>query len=84
MKLTAELALSQVKINSRRSLGAILATSLSTALMTGVMCFVTSGNAMLVNFLGEDYGDYGGAYKTILLIPALIADSTYSSSLPFA
>lgn len=72
MKLTAELALSQVKINSRRSLGAILATSLSTALMTGVMCFVTSGNAMLVNFLGEDYGDYGGAYKTILLIPALI------------
>ncbi|MBO4808907.1 MAG: ABC transporter permease [Lachnospiraceae bacterium] len=72
MKLTAELALSQVKINSRRSLGAILATSLSTALVTGVMCFVTSGNAMLVNFLGEDYGDYGGAYKTILLIPALI------------
>ena len=72
MKLTAELALSQVKTNKRRSMGAIFATALSTALMTGVMCFVTSGNAMLVNFLGEDYGDYGGAYKTILFIPALI------------
>lgn len=72
MKITAKLALSQVRLNRRRTLGAIVAIALSTALMTSVLCFVSSGNAMLVTFLGEDYGEYGAAYKMILLVPALV------------
>lgn len=72
MKITAKLALSQVKQNRHRTLGAIFAIAISTALMTAVSCFVSSGNWMLKNFLGENYGEYGGAYKMMLLIPAII------------
>ena len=75
MKSTAQLALSQVRLNKKRTIGTILATCLSTALLTAVMCFVTSGNKMLTDFMGEDYAGYGGAYKLILLIPALILGS---------
>lgn len=55
MKITAQLALSQVRLNKKRTIGTILATCLSTALLTAVMCFVTSGNKMLTDFMGEDY-----------------------------
>jgi len=72
MKLTAELSLSQVKGNKKRTTGTILATALSTALLTAVMCFVTSGNKMLVDFLGPGYGDYGGTYLALLLVPAIL------------
>lgn len=72
MRITAKLALNQVKRNRYRTLGAICAIILSTALTTAVFCFIVSGNAMLVSFLGEGYGEYGGAYKTLLLIPAII------------
>lgn len=72
MKITAKLALSQVKENRRRTLGAIVAISISTALMTAISCFVSSGNGMLKDFLGENYGTYGGAYKAMLMIPVLI------------
>ena len=41
-----------------------------TALTTCVCSLVASGNVMLVSFLGEDYGMYAGAYKSLLLIPA--------------
>ncbi len=71
MKIAAKLALSQVKLNRHRSIGAISAIVISTALMTAISCFVSSGNAMLLNFLGKGYGDYGEAYKLILLVPAL-------------
>ena len=50
----------------------LLAVVLSASLLTGVINFVTSGNRMLVDFLGEDYGGCGGAYTLMLLIPALI------------
>lgn len=71
MKITSQLALSQIKLNRKRTLGSVFAISLSTALVTAVMCFATSGNRMLTDFLGTDYGNYGGAYSIILAIPAL-------------
>lgn len=72
MKITAKLALSQVKQNRHRTLGTVFAIAISTALMTAVSCFVSSGNWMLQDLLGENYGEYGGAYKMLLLIPAII------------
>lgn len=72
MKITSQLALSQIKLNRKRTRGSILAISLSTSLVTAVMCFVTSGNKMLTDFLGSKYGNYGGAYSMIVVIPAFI------------
>lgn len=72
MKITAQLALSQIKLNRKRTRGSILAISLSTSLVTAVMCFATSGNKMLTDFLGPKYGNYGGAYSMIVAIPAFI------------
>lgn len=72
MKVTAQLALSQIKLNRKRTLGTVFAISLSAALVTAVMCFATSANKMLTNFLGPGYGDYAGAYSFIIAIPALI------------
>ena len=72
MKITAQLALCQIKLNRKRTVGTIFAIALSTALVTAVMCFATSGNKMLTDFLGPGYGDYGGAYASIIAIPALL------------
>ena len=72
MRITAKLALNQIKRNRYRTLGAISAIILSTALTTAVFCFMTSGNTMLVSFLGEGYGEYGGAYQSLLLVPAIV------------
>lgn len=72
MKITAKLAYSQLKINRSRTLWTLTAIALSTALTTAVCSFVASANAMLVDFLGEDYGMYGGSYIVLLLIPAVI------------
>ena len=71
MRITAKLAWNQIKRNRYRTIGAILAIILSTALTTAVFCFVTSANRMLVSFLGAGYGEYGGAYQSLLLIPAV-------------
>ena len=71
MRITAKLALNQIRRNRYRTLGTIAAIMLSTALTTAVACFVTSANEMLLSFLGDGYGEYGGAYQSLLLIPAL-------------
>ncbi len=71
MRITAKLAWNQIKRNRNRTIGAISAILLSTALITAVFCFVTSANTMLVSFLGEGYGEYSGAYQSLLLIPAV-------------
>lgn len=71
MRITAKLALNQVRRNRYRTLGAIVSILLSTALTTAVFCFATSANTMLVTFLGEGYGEYSGAYRSLLLIPAV-------------
>lgn len=70
MRLTAELALDQVKGNRKRTIGTITATALSAALLTAVMCFATSGYKMLENFLGPGLGEYAGAYLMMLAIPS--------------
>ena len=69
MKITAQLALSQMKVNKKRTIAGIFAIALATSLITTVMCFVTSANKMLTDFLGSDYGEYGGAYSLMLAIP---------------
>lgn len=71
MKITAKLARNQIKRNRYRTIGAIMAIVLSTALTTAVFCFATSANGMLVSFFGGGYGEYSGAYTTLLLIPAV-------------
>lgn len=45
--------------------------ALSAALLTAVVNFAASGNAMLAGFLGRDYGIYGSAYTMMLLVPAV-------------
>ena len=72
MKITSQLALNQIKLNKKRTIASILAISLSTALVTAVMCFATSGNKMLTDFLGPGYGDYAGAYSVIIAVPVLL------------
>ena len=72
MKITAQLALSQIKLNKKRTIASIFAIALSTALVTAVMCFATSGNQMLIDFLGPGYGDYAGAYSAIASVPVLL------------
>lgn len=72
MKITSKLALKQVRLNPGRSIGAISAIGISTALLITISCFASSGFAMLQNFLGEDFGDYGGFYSSLIVIPAII------------
>ena len=66
------LALSQIRRNKARTVITMLAIILSSLLLTMTVNFAASGNAMLVYFLGEDYGAYGGAYLLLLLVPAVI------------
>lgn len=70
MNILYSFALSQIKRKKSRTVITASAIALSTALLAAVVNFVASGNAMLAGFLGEDYGLYGGAYLTLLLVPA--------------
>lgn len=70
MRLTAQLAYSQVKANRSRTLWTLLGILLSAALITAVCSFVASGNALFKDLLGERYLDYAGALSTLLMIPA--------------
>lgn len=72
MKITAKLAKNQLKVNRSRTIWTLLAIVMSTALTTAVCSFIASGNAMLKEFLGDQYGEYGGTYLGLLLIPAVI------------
>ena len=72
MRITAKLALSQVRKSKQRSLGAIFAIAMSTALLMTISSFVFCGRVMLQEMLGENYGVYGTSYMAYLLIPALI------------
>ncbi len=71
MKITARLAWNQLRRNRLRTLGAVIAVTLSAALTTAVACFVTSAYGSLLDFFGGDFGDYGAMYKMVLLIPGL-------------
>lgn len=72
MSVLGKLAHSQIRQKKVRTTVTVLAMVLSSAMLTAVVNFVVSGNAMLVGFLGEDYGEYGGAYTLLLLIPAAV------------
>lgn len=72
MNITLSLAVSQLQRKRKRTFASIIAIMLSTALTTAVCGFVVSGNAMLIDLLGEDYGEYGGAYLSMLLVPSII------------
>lgn len=71
MNILVSFAGKQLGRKKGRTVITAAAIALSAALLTAVVNFVTSGRTMLVNFLGEDYGLYGGAYMMILLVPAL-------------
>ncbi|GHU94679.1 hypothetical protein FACS1894208_06190 [Clostridia bacterium] len=70
MKLTAKLAYSQIKINRGRTEWTLLGIVLATTLITAVCSFAASGNALVLDLLGEGYGDSGGTLTALLLIPA--------------
>lgn len=72
MNVLGKLAFSQIRRKKLRTAMAVLAIIFSSLLLTCVVNFAASGNRMLVNFLGEDYGVYGGAYALLLFVPALI------------
>lgn len=75
MKLTAKLAYSQIRINRYRTLWTLIGIILSTAMITAICTFVASGNTLVISFLGEEYGKYGGMLNSLLLIPAGIIGS---------
>lgn len=71
MNILFSFALKQLKRKKGRTVITATAIALSAALLTAVVNFVASGRRMLVDFLGKDYGVYGGAYMMILLVPAV-------------
>ena len=71
MNILCSFALSQLKRKKSRTVITASAIALSAALLSAVVNFVASGNAMLSGFLGEDYGLYGSAYFMLLLVPAV-------------
>ena len=71
MNILCSFALSQIKRKKSRTAITASAITLSAALLTAVVNFVASGEAMLAGFLGKDYGVYGNAYTMLLLVPAL-------------
>ena len=67
MKLTTRLALSQLKINRRRTAWTLIGIIVSVAMLTAVYGFALSGRDMMLNLLSfetyeitgyEDRGDY--------------------------
>lgn len=72
MNVLGKLALSQIRRKKARTVITVLAVVLSSSLLTAVVNFAASGHAMLVDFLGEDYGVYGGAYAVLLIVPAIV------------
>lgn len=71
MNILFSFALKQLKRKKGRTVITATAIALSAALLTAVVNFVASGRRMLVDFLGKDYGVYGGAYIMLLLVPAV-------------
>lgn len=70
MNILCSFAFHQLKRKKSRTIITAAAIALSAALLTAVVNFTASGNTMLLNFLGGDYGLYGNAYAFVLLIPA--------------
>ena len=71
MKLTAKLALSQIKTNRNRSAMTLLGIGLSSAMLTAVWGFVASAKATIDKALGYDYGNADYNF-TLLAIGAVL------------
>lgn len=72
MKITVRLAYNQLKINRTRTIWTLIGIVLSTALITAIFSFGASGNTLVKNILGADYGEYGGALSSLFVIPIII------------
>ncbi len=70
MKLTAQLAYSQLKINRGRTMWTLVGIALSSALITAVCSFAASGNALIIGLFGKSYGNYDDMIADLLLVPA--------------
>lgn len=66
MKLTAKLAHSQLITNRSRTIWTLVGIILSTAMIAAIYGFVTSGNSMFADAMGEDYYNRG-LYMTSLI-----------------
>ena len=72
MIITLSLAARQLKRKRIRSSAAVFAIILSTSLTTAVCSLAASADAMLIEMTGDDYGAYGSAYFSMLLIPGIL------------
>lgn len=79
MNILCSFAFNQLKRKKSRTAITASAIALSAALLSAVVNFVASGNAMLAGFLGEGYGLYGGAYMMMLLVPAVFLAALIAS-----
>ena len=75
MKITARLAYNQLKTNRTRTIWTLIGIVLSTALITAIFSFGASGNTLVKNILGADYGEYGGTLSSLFVIPIIILSS---------
>jgi putative ABC transport system permease protein len=75
VKITARLAYNQLKTNRTRTIWTLIGIVLSTALITAIFSFGASGNTLVKNILGADYGEYGGTLSSLFVIPIIILSS---------
>ena len=72
MRITSRLALNGLIRNKKRTAACISAIAMSGALITANASFASSAIAMLKGTLGDDLGDYAGAYNAMIIIPAML------------
>lgn len=79
MKLTAKLALSQIKTNRGRSVMTLLGICLSSAMLTAVCGFVASAKAVLDKALDYEY-DNGNYNSTIIIMGVVLGSIIIAAS----
>ena len=72
MKITKSLALTQVFTAKKRSIFFVFAIAMSTALLTAIICFVTSCENMFKISMGDSFKEHAAAYRTVIIIPAVL------------
>ena len=73
MKLTAKLALNQLKVNRRRTIWTLLGIVLSVAVITAVFSFAVSGIEMYRALLGDDFYRDGRFQFTLGILAATLS-----------
>ena len=72
MRITSRLALNGLIRNKKRTAACCIAIAMSGALITANAGFASSVAAMLKRTLGDDLGEYAGAYNAMIIIPAML------------